>query len=91
MITLSGTIKPDTYIHSLFSIFNIILLSQVNGDKEKGGSVGTKSISEQLAEEVGLESFFLCGWVWPCREGLALQQVVLWFTSFSLILLCTQS
>jgi len=29
------------------------MLSQVNDDKEKSVSVGTKTISEQLAEEVG--------------------------------------
>jgi hypothetical protein len=41
-----------TSIHSYFSIFNMIMLSQVNDDKEKGVSVGTKSVSEQLVEVV---------------------------------------
>ena len=41
------------FIHSLFSIFNTIMSSQVNDDKEKSVSVGTKTISDQLVEEVG--------------------------------------
>lgn len=55
-----------TSIHSYFSVFNMIMLLQVNDDKEKGLSVGTKSISEQLVEEVGphLTEIILFYMVW---------------------------
>jgi hypothetical protein len=44
----------------------MIMLLQVNDDKEKGLSVGTKSISEQLVEEVGphLTEIILFYMVW---------------------------